>query len=110
MPRCTSITTTWTAAPAKPVTAARPTPSSTFGTNWPYSRNYAKARAATIAGYAFGLTRLALKREGTGDQWFHHDMLGSIADLSDASGTVVEAKTFTPYGKQETITATAEGG
>ncbi|WP_449222322.1 RHS repeat-associated core domain-containing protein, partial [Sulfidibacter corallicola] len=63
-----------------------------------------------LASYAFAGQRLAIERVGVGVQWFHHDPLGSVAELTDAAGALVEAKTFDPWGREEQVFASAAGG
>ncbi|MDJ0838753.1 MAG: polymorphic toxin-type HINT domain-containing protein [Acidobacteriota bacterium] len=62
------------------------------------------------AAYAFGLAQLAMVRPDGNARFFHQDLLGSVADITDHQGNLFEAKTYTPFGKPEAVFIAPTGG
>lgn len=64
-----------------------------------------------LASYAFGDMRLAMQRPGFNTHWIQQDPLGSTADITeDVTGSLVEALTYDPFGTQEIIHTSGDGG
>jgi RHS repeat-associated protein len=67
-----------------------------------------ETRSGATTRYLYGLDQLATQDSGT---WaYHHpDGLGSVRQMSDASGQVVMARSYTPFGAVKSQAGTANG-
>ncbi len=67
-----------------------------------------ETRGSNTTRYLYGLDQLATQDSGT---WaYHHpDGLGSVRQMSDASGQVLMARSYTPFGAVKSQAGTANG-